>query len=498
MKRLTNKSLIIIVALISIIIGMFLATISFNEGFKSGRKFFALAQSKIANDPDVQQAIAVQRAFRKVVKLLKPAVVNIYTETVVKQTFFNDPFFRFFGHDFFDEFFGTPQERESILRALGSGFIIDKDGYILSNLHVVENADKIKVKLYNGKEYKAKIVGIDKKTDLALLKIKTKDKLFAAPIGDSDSIEIGDWVIAIGNPFGLSHTFTIGIVSAKGRSGIMSDTSKYENFIQTDAAINRGNSGGPLVNIKGEVIGINTAIYSPSGGNIGIGFAIPINMAKSVFEQLKTKGKVSRGYLGITIQDLTPELAKHFDREPNSGVLVADVLKNTPAYKAGLKSGDIIIEYNGKKINNSNQLRNMVAETSPGTKVKIKIVRNKRKKVLTVKLSELPEEGSVASVEESSKLWLGMKVSNITPTYIEQFNLDDNEKGVIITFVKPNSIAHRSGLKIGDIIKKINNTIINNFKDFKRFIKKHKKDKDFLLVIKRGGRLFYLPLEKEE
>jgi len=497
MNKPNNKTVLIIIAFISLILGSFITSISLQQGCSRSEPF-AWGISSIADDPSVQKALEVQNAFRLVVKLLKPAVVNISTETVIRNRFGsrNDPFEYFFGDDLFEYFFGSPRERESIQRALGSGVIVDKDGYILSNHHVIANADKIMVKLANGKEYKAEIIGTDEQTDLALLKIKAKEKLQAAPIGDSDMLEIGDWAIAIGNPFGLDHTFTIGIISAKGRSGIMDDSSKYENYIQTDAAINQGNSGGPLVNIKGEIIGINTAIYSPSGGSIGIGFAIPINMVKTVFKQLKEKGKVTRGYLGITIQNLTPDLAKHFNRDPNSGVLIADVMKKSAADKGGLKSGDIIIEFNGKKMKNASQLRFAVAETMPGTTVKIKIIRNGKKKTLSVTIGELPPEGekAISSSNSKSDLWFGLKVDEISSGYIDKFNLDSDESGIIITYVKPGSKADKGGLRRGDIIKKINSIPISDYKDFKAFIKKYGNKDSFLLIIKRQGRLFYLTI----
>lgn len=500
MKKTGNKSILIIVSLISIILGMFIAAISFYEGIKKGNPFFANAVSKIKDDPYVQKALDVQKAFRLVAKAVKPSVVNISTETVIKHQFNrrNDPFFNFFGDDWFDHFFEGPRSRESIKKALGSGVIIDKDGFILSNFHVVQNATKIKVKLMNGKEYKAKIMGTDPRTDLALIKIEAKEKLQPAPIGNSDEMEIGDWAIAIGNPFALSHTFTVGIISAKGRSGIMHDASKYENYIQTDAAINPGNSGGPLVNIQGEVIGINTAIATPSGGNVGIGFAIPINMAKNVFKQLKEKGKVSRGYLGVTIQDLTPDIAKHFKCDPYSGVLISDVLKKSPADIAGLKSGDIIIKFNGEKIKDTNQLRNKVASTYIGKKVKIKIIRKKKKKTLTIKIGELPEEDIVSTPEKKTKLWLGLKVDNITSAYINKYKLESKEAGVIITYLNPGSTTYNAGLRPGDIIKKINNIQIKNKTDFKKFVDKYSDDDNFLFVIKKEGRMFYLSIENRK
>ncbi len=499
MNRHNQKTFIFIIALIGILLGMLISTISFYNGYKAGNLNFAMAESKIKDDPNVQKAIEVQQAFRLVAKLLTPSVVNISTETVVKHNFNykNDPFFEFFGEDWFNHFFSGPQNRDSVKKALGSGVIIDEEGFILSNFHVVQNAAKIKVKLSDGKEYKAKIVGTDPKTDLALLKINVKEQLQPAPIGNSDELEIGDWSIAIGNPFGLSHTFTVGIISAKGRSGIMNDSSKYENYIQTDAAINPGNSGGPLVNIKGEVIGINTAIATPSGGNVGIGFAIPVNMAKNVFKQLKEKGKVSRGYLGVTIQDLKPDIAKYFKVEPYSGVLISDVLKKSPADKAGLKSGDIIIEFNNKKIKDTNQLRNIVASTPSGQKIKIKILRDKNKKTLKIKIGELPEDEPITvNNEKKNKLWLGLKVDDITAAYINKYKIDDDH-GVVITYIKHGSPSFNEGLRQGDIIKKINNSTIKNKKDFKKFVDKYGDNDSFLLIIKKDGRLFYLSVENK-
>ncbi|MBU1077643.1 MAG: DegQ family serine endoprotease [Spirochaetes bacterium] len=506
MKKIKFKPVylvFIMISLISLIIGMAISTISFFEGFKKGNSYFANAVSAIKDDPYVEKAMDVQKAFRLVAKTLMPSVVNISTETVVKQSFQmqNDPFFEFFGKDWFDHFFNGPQEKESIRQALGTGVIIDEDGFILTNFHVVQNATKIKVKLSNGKEYKARVIGTDPRSDLALLKIDVKEKLTPAPIGDSDEIEIGDWGIAIGNPFALGHTFTVGIISAKGRSGIIHDSSKYENYIQTDAAINPGNSGGPLVNIKGEVVGINTAIATPSGGNVGIGFAIPINMAKSIFKQLKETGRVSRGYLGVNIQDLTPKLAKYFDRDPNTGVLISDVMKKSPAGNAGLKSGDIILEFDGKKVKDTNELRNVVAQTKPGNKVEVLILRDKKEKTVKVKIGELPDENSensAAAAENKNELWMGIKVSDITSSYIEKYKLDDDENGVIITFITPGSETYNAGLRTGDVIKKINNTTIKNQNDFKIFVDKYRDDDTFLFIIKKEGRLFYLSIENDK
>jgi serine protease Do len=446
--------------------------------------------------------------FVDVVKDIRESVVNIKVEYEVKtggfnQMPFNDDFFKFFFPD--PNLTPQPKARHSI--SMGSGFIYKREGkdvYIITNNHVAENGKDgdITVTLADKAKYTGEIVGLDKDSDLAVIKIEVDfgDKVTIAPLGNSDDIEIGDWAIAIGNPFGLNHTLTVGIISAKGRSGIMNDASKYENFIQTDASINPGNSGGPLLNIQGEVIGINTAIASPSGGNVGIGFAIPINMAKKIMKQLKEKGKVERGWLGINIQDLTEDLAKFFKVKPNSGVLVADVVKNSPAKKAGFKSGDIIIEFDGVKITDSNKLRNIVAETPPYTKVKVKIIRKGKKKTLTVKLGKLPdnEEDLISSKNPVKSEWLGMRTSDITPNIARKFNVDEDESGVIVTFIKEGSVAAVNGLRPGDIIKQINNTKIKDMDDYIKFTRKHGDEDSFLLVIKRKGTLFYMTVENEE
>ncbi len=499
MKKIGNKYILLIVALSSIIIGMTISSISFYSTYDKTNNFLAHAESILNNSPDIQNALSVQKAFRLVAKTIIPTVVNISTEIVVKQqlSMDNNPFSRFFGQDWFDFYFGDqPKTRDFVQKALGTGVIIDEDGFILTNLHVVQNASKIIVKLSNGKEYKAKVIGIDSKTDLALIKIDTKDKLPIPPIGNSDEIEVGDWAIAIGNPFGLNETYTVGVISAKGRSGIVGDSSRYENYIQTDAPINPGNSGGALVNIQGQLIGINTAIATPSGGNVGIGFAIPINVAKTVFDQLKDKGKVIRGWLGVNIQDLTPDIAKHFNLKNQEGVLVADVIEKSPASDAGLKSGDIIIEYDKKDIKNVNQLRNQVAETKPNTRINIKIIRQNKSMELKIKIGEMAEDTSQIAQKSSAKYWLGFKAESINDQNLNNFNLSKEDKiGVMITEIQNNSLAEVNGLQVGDIIKQINNEKINTINDFDKFTNENSKTESFLFVIKRKGRLFYLSLD---
>ncbi len=336
------------------------------------------------------EVIGFPQSFADLVEKVKPAVVNISTETTVRIP--GNPFRHFFGPDeegpfgdFFKRFFGDIPDRELKQQSLGSGFIIDKDGYIITNNHVVEGADEIKVKLADKREFKARVVGRDPKTDLALIKISSIFKdLPTLPLGDSDKIRVGDWVLAIGNPFGLEHTVTQGIISATGR---VIGSGPYDNFLQTDAPINPGNSGGPLINLKGEVIGINTAIIASGQG---IGFAIPSNMAKTVITQLKEKGKVTRGWIGVSIQSMTPELAQSFGLKDTRGALVADIVPGGPADKAGLKRGDIIISFDGKEINEMSELPRIVAETPIGKTVNLKIIRNGKEKVLKITIAPLP------------------------------------------------------------------------------------------------------------
>jgi serine protease Do len=441
--------------------------------------------------------IVVFPSFSDLAKELNPSVVNISTTQIIKRrrtpfpwSFpgpFNeeDPF-----RDFFDRFFGDIPQRDLKRQSLGSGFIINKDGYILTNNHVIENADQIKVKLSDEEEFDAKIIGKDPKTDIALIKINPKKPLPVAKLGDSDKLEVGEWVLAIGNPFGLEHTVTAGIVSAKGR---VIGAGPYDNFIQTDASINPGNSGGPLFNIKGEVIGINTAIIA---GGQGIGFAIPINTAKSLLPQLKKSGKVIRGWLGVIIQQITPDLAKSFKLKEPRGALVADVIKNSPAEKAGLKRGDIIIEYNDKKINKMNELPILVANTPVGKVVTMKILRNNKEKTIKAKIGEYPEEekGTLAREKENK---LGFTVEEITPQIARRLGLR-NTKGVVITQVIPGSGADYAGLRRGDVIEEINRRPVNDIRDYQKIMSNIKPGESVLLLIKRGENTFYVTLQLEK
>ena len=425
--------------------------------------------------------------FSKVAEKVSPAVVNVFTTRVIKfshPSFPDDEMFRFFfGDEFFRRFFG---ERPHVFkrRSLGSGFIISEDGYIVTNNHVVAKATEIKVVLKDGSEFKAKIVGTDPKTDIALLKIDPKGKkLSVVKLGDSDKLKIGEWVLAIGNPFGLSYTVTAGIVSAKGR---VIGEGPYDNFIQTDASINPGNSGGPLVNIEGEVVGINTAIIA---GAQGIGFAIPINLAKVIIKQLKERGRVIRGWLGVYIQELTPELVKAQKLPVNRGAIITKVIPNSPAAKAGLKPGDVIVEYNGKKINHINDLTVAVSTTPPGTKVELVIVRNRKFKRVRVKIGELKE--SVVSKKAGVLEKFGLVLGDIPPNVRERTGISE---GAYVIDVKPGSLASAAGFRRGDIITSINSINVKSAQDAVEILSRIKKGEYATFLVNRGEGALYITI----
>ena len=436
-------------------------------------------------------------SFAPLVKKARDSVVNISTVKTIKgRKGIPFPFKMPFGEndpfkDFFDKFFKghPPIPKNFRQRSLGSGFIIDKKGYILTNNHVVEGTDEIKVRLADDTEVEAKIVGRDPKSDLALIKIATDHPLKPLPLGDSDRVEVGDWVVAIGNPFGLGNTVTAGIVSAKYRHiGARS----YDNFIQTDAPINPGNSGGPLLNTKGEVIGINTAIYTESGGSIGIGFAIPINIAKKLLPQLK-KGKVERGWLGVMIQKITPELKKKLHLKTDHGALVADVVPGGPADKAGIRRGDVIVKYDGNPIKEMNDLPYLVGTTPVGKVVEVEVIRKGEKKVFEVKIGKMKEEQEAEAAPES-KPNLGMTVEELTPQLASQFGLKE-KTGIVVVDVEANSPAQDAGIQPGDLILEIDQEPVKTLKAFNEKISKYKKGDVILLLVKRRGSTLYLTLK---
>ncbi len=450
--------------------------------------------------PEMQLAAAVAPldvartpfSFADLAERLKPSVVNISTTKTVQQrgNMFRapfgqgEPFDRFFGgDDFFERFFGDIPQREFKQKSLGSGFIITNDGYIFTNNHVVEQADKILVKLSDGKEYEAKVVGKDSKTDIALIKIKPSNSLPVVEIGDSDKLRVGDWVMAIGNPFGLEQTVTAGIVSAKGR---VIGAGPYDNFIQTDASINPGNSGGPLFSMDGKVIGINTAIVAQGQG---IGFAIPINMANKMLPELKSKGEVTRGWLGVSIQDINEEIAKNMKLKDLTGALIAEVFEGDPADKAGLKAGDVVIEVNGRKIKDSHELLMVVADIRVGERVEIKALRDGQEKTFSVVIAERKER-AVAAAGTAGKF--GMTVQEITPEIAKYLGIG-RQAGVIVVEVKEGSPADEAGIHPQDIIIQVNKAKIASLKDYEREIAKSGKE-GVLLLIKRGKVSTFVPI----
>jgi len=443
------------------------------------------------------------KAFSSVVKKAGPAVVHVGVEKATTgknpgqfpSDLFNDPFFeRFFGPQFRQPRTNPKQDKRAFKqKAAGSGFIIASDGYILTNNHVVEDADKITVRLADKREFPAKVVGADPQSDVAILKIDGKN-LPVLALGNSDSLEVGEWVIAIGSPFELSQTVTVGVVSAKGRNRM--GITDYENFIQTDAAINPGNSGGPLLNIRGEAVGMNTAIFSRSGGYMGIGFAIPINMAKSIEQQLRKSGKVTRGWLGILIQDINEDLAKSFGLKDTSGALISEVTEGSPAKKSGLLQGDIVTAINGAPVTDVADLRNKIAMTPPNTELTLRILRDGKEKDLVVSVGEQP--GDLATIAKkmtgTTLSELGLSLQDLTDEVAEQFGYSKNQ-GVLIADVEPDSPAAQVGLQAGQLVEEVNRTRVQNLKELQLALKKSTNPKQVLLRVRAGERSQYVVLQ---
>jgi len=437
-------------------------------------------------------------SFSQLVKEARQSVVNISTVKTLKargqapmpfgeRPNPNDPL-----KDFFDRFFRDHQPKDFKQKSLGSGFIIDKDGFILTNNHVVEKMDEIRVKLADEKEFKAKLIGRDPKTDLALIRIEADFPLIPLPLGDSEKLEVGDWVVAIGNPFGLGNTVTAGIVSAKYRH---IGTSAYDNFIQTDASINPGNSGGPLLNTAGEVIGINTAIFSQTGGSIGIGFAVPINMAKDLLDQLK-RGKVVRGWLGVMIQDITPGLEKKLKLDNRKGALIADLTHSGPADKAGIKRGDVIVSFDGKPVKEMKDLPYIVASTPVGKIVTVEVIRKGQKKSFKIKVGELEEDKASTELSQPEPE-MGMTVEEITPQLAKYYGLSETS-GLIVVDVELNSPAAEAGVRPGDIILELDEVIVKSPEEFFKKIREYKDGDTILFLLKRGSSTLYLTLKIEK
>jgi serine protease Do len=424
-------------------------------------------------------------------KEAKPAVVNISTKRnaeAMATPELKGPRDQRSFEDFFKRFFDGEAPRHPV-RSMGSGFILTADGNIVTNNHVVEEATEIQVKLADGRELPAKVVGRDPKTDLALVKVDATG-LPVIPVGDSSALQVGEPVMAIGNPFGLEQTVTTGIVSATGR---VIGSGPYDNFIQTDASINPGNSGGPLINARGEVIGINTAIFSQSGGSVGIGFAVPSNLAKSVITQLADHGKVDRGWLGVSIQPMTKELAASFKRADATGVLVSSVIEGSPAEKAGLRSGDVIVEFDGKKIAKSEDLPRLVAETPIGNEVPLVVVRDGKEMKLNARVAKL-EDGEPAKVADTDgKGKLGLSVQPVTPPVARELGLKAKE-GLLVRDVAEGSRAAEAGIRRGDVIVEVNREPIKSVDDLKVRVDKQAKGEPMLLLVNREGNTLYVAI----
>ena len=437
-----------------------------------------------------KQPALIPESFSELADAIGPAVVNIRTETTTAQSdrmsrhFFNSPF----GendpfNDFFERFFNAPHGRQFKQRSLGSGFVIDSRGLIVTNNHVVENADKIIVKLKDGDEFDAKVVGTDANTDLALLEIEAKRSLPSLKLGNSDDLKVGEWVVAIGSPFGLEQTVTAGIVSAKGR---VIGAGPYDDFIQTDASINPGNSGGPLVNLAGEVVGINTAIIASGQG---IGFAIPANLAGNILEQLESTGHVTRGWLGVGIQPVSKEMAEYYDLESGKGALVTEVFPGDPADKAGIKTQDIILEVNGKEIEDSRDLSAMIAGLPVGETIKVMLLRDGKQKTVTVKITERDDTRVAGKSEGGIQSAMDLEVADITEEVARKLNLNSTE-GVYVSEVAPGGKGDQAGIQPGDVIKEINRRRIQNTADFEAVLKGIKEGAPLLILIRKSNGMF--------
>jgi serine protease Do len=458
---------------------------------------FASSVGGVKSPVPAAKVVTRPLSFTAVAAGAMPAVVNISTTAPIEQAPIPGPF----GEEdpleeFFRRFFGErlpPGERQS----LGSGFIISADGFIVTNNHVIGNAKQITVRLAQARddEYKATVVGVDELTDLALIKIIPRRPLPTIPFGGSAGLQIGEWVIAIGNPFGLDQTVTAGIVSAKGR---VIGAGPYDDFIQTDASINPGNSGGPLLNLRGEVVGVNSAILSRAGGNIGIGFAIPIDLVRTVVTQLKATGKVTRGWLGVGVQAVTPEIANLFGLAEPKGALISEVAKAGPAEVAGIRRGDIIISFNEIPIKESHELPAIVARTPVGERAKVSVIRDGRERTFSVSIGELPvASAKVERQDRRDERW-GMTVTNVSPEIARRFRFEPGQEGVVVIAIERGSSAARAGVQVGDVIEEVNREAIRSLKDFDKAMAAAKDSDRVLLLIRRGDSSSYLVLRKRD
>jgi serine protease Do len=484
MMHMKHRTFVVIL-MFAIVFGMGIGLFATSRG--DLQRPFVPAQSPVLDAPilPVQMPLTTG-TFAKVAEAIKPAVININTVSKGAAGLQGrTPFEEFFGEEFYRRFFGGEPERMP-QRSLGSGVIVDPSGVALTNAHVVEKASEIEVITLDGSKHKAKVVGLDKKTDLAVLRLDDGKSSFKyARLGDSEKAQVGDWVIAVGSPFGLQATVTAGIISAKARQ---IGAGPFDDFLQTDAAINPGNSGGPLVNMQGEVIGINTAIVA---GGSGIGFAIPSNMARKIYSELLAKGKVSRGWLGVSIQPLTPELAKSFGAKESKGVLVSDVVPDSPASKAGLKAGDIVTEFEGKKLEAPADLQRAVGLTNPGHDVHLRIWREQGEKTVTVKVGEAPDEREARGPGGRARSLLGLEVRPVTPEIARQLNLPSAE-GVVVARVEDGSSAAEAGVQRGDVIREINRQRVRSMTEFEKLTRDLKDGDRLTVLLQRGPMSLYV------
>ena len=437
--------------------------------------------------------------FREIARRVTPGVVNINTSRVIKRDRGHDPFRDFFGDDLMERFFGPQGEgqEKQTQRALGSGFVVDKAGYVLTNRHVIDEADQISVTLSNGKRYDAKLVGKDARTDVALLKIEPKEPLTVLELGDSDRTEVGEWVMAIGNPFGLGgNSVTVGVVSFKGRPLTLGTQGTAVDMIQTDASINPGNSGGPLLNTQGQVVGINTLIITQGvPQSSGVGFAVPINVAKEVLPQLREHGKVVRGWLGVQIQNISEDLAKSMKLQDSKGALISDVSSGSPAEKAGLKPGDVVVGVDGRGVEDSNDLSRYIASRAPATTVKLRVLRDGGEKPFAVTLGTFPEEGEAQQAESEGRARLGMSLRNLTPDMAERLELPRTAKGVVVMDVEAGSAAEDAGLQRGDVVVSVNGNPVTDVDGFEAQLDSARPEGLARLRVRRGNGHLFLVLK---
>jgi serine protease Do len=438
-------------------------------------------------------------SFADVAERVSPSVVTLRSQKRLRAGNGQGPATEPSPEDFFRRFFGQPFDRDQLVRGLGSGFIVDASGIILTNNHVVEGADQVTVRFADGRELEAEVVGTDPESDVAVVRVEATG-LPAVRFGDSDAIRVGEWVLAIGSPFGqhLEHTVTAGIISAKGRSSV--GLADYEDFLQTDAAINPGNSGGPLVNLRGEVVGMNTAIASRTGGYQGVGFAIPINMADRIMQQLRESGKVTRAWLGVSIQELTPAMARGLDLGDARGIVVADVVGGSPADRAGIETGDVILGLDGQPAESVTSFRNRIAATRPGSRVRLEVQRDGRKRDIEVELEEKESERvaqAPAARSDGPDAALGLRIADLSPELVQRYEIEGAPRdGVVITGVEPNSPAEEAGLRAGDLVRSVNRRRVDSVRELTAALRDLGEDDPVVLLVRRGDQTFYLTVTR--